>query len=399
MSVDSVTETTEESWLSRLGNAIKGILLGIILFVVSFPLLWWNEGRSLREAKALVELREKVVSVKPDKVDPANDKKPVHVTGEATTEETLSDPEFGVSDVAIRLNRNVAMYQWQEKKESKTEKKTGGSSTTTTTTSYVKDWSTSPVSSSSFKEPAGHENPAAMRFEGTSQSATKVALGAFTLPPSLISAMADFKPIPVTAEILAKGSLAEKANAVLENGKVYLSADGQSKPDPRNPKIGDLRISFEIVKPSKVSVIAQQSDSSFEPWQSSVPGSGSIERLLTGSFDANAMVARFQSENAFLTWGLRLGGFLLMAIGIGLVFSPLAVLADVLPILGDLTRSGIGLVAGVLAFSLSLVTIAAAWLFYRPLYAAALIAAAAAVFFLAWKLFAKKKPAQAEPAA
>lgn len=38
------TETTTQSWGSRLGDSLKGIIVGIILFIVSFPLLFWNEG-------------------------------------------------------------------------------------------------------------------------------------------------------------------------------------------------------------------------------------------------------------------------------------------------------------------------------------------------------------------
>ncbi|MCY2994909.1 MAG: hypothetical protein NTY19_44665 [Planctomycetota bacterium] len=60
---DSFSEVTSQSWFSRLGNAIKGVLLGIILFVVAFPLLWWNEGRAVKTAKGLKEAGGAVVAV------------------------------------------------------------------------------------------------------------------------------------------------------------------------------------------------------------------------------------------------------------------------------------------------------------------------------------------------
>ena len=44
MSNDSFTEVTGQSWFSRLTGAITGVLIGIVLFLISFPLLWWNEG-------------------------------------------------------------------------------------------------------------------------------------------------------------------------------------------------------------------------------------------------------------------------------------------------------------------------------------------------------------------
>ena len=45
MPEDNFTEVTNDSWFGRLGNAIKGVVFGLLLFVVAFPLLFWNEGR------------------------------------------------------------------------------------------------------------------------------------------------------------------------------------------------------------------------------------------------------------------------------------------------------------------------------------------------------------------
>ena len=63
MSNDSFSEFSSQSWLSRLGGAIKGVLIGIVLFLISFPLLWWNEGRAVKTAKGLQEAGGSVVSV------------------------------------------------------------------------------------------------------------------------------------------------------------------------------------------------------------------------------------------------------------------------------------------------------------------------------------------------
>ena len=50
MSDDRFTEVTQQSWFSRITGAVKGILVGLVLFVVSFPLLFWNEGRAVQTA-------------------------------------------------------------------------------------------------------------------------------------------------------------------------------------------------------------------------------------------------------------------------------------------------------------------------------------------------------------
>ena len=134
----AVTEVSEESWFSRLGGAFKGILTGIILFVLAIPLLFWNEGRAVRRAQALRQGSAAVVSVAADKILPANEGKLVHVSGMQTTEDTLTDTVFGITIKGIRLEREVEMYQWKERSSTKSEKKLGGGVKKTTVYTYEK---------------------------------------------------------------------------------------------------------------------------------------------------------------------------------------------------------------------------------------------------------------------
>jgi len=52
---DSYTETTQKSWASRIGESIKGVLIGLVLIVGSVIGLFWNEGRAVQTAKSLAE--------------------------------------------------------------------------------------------------------------------------------------------------------------------------------------------------------------------------------------------------------------------------------------------------------------------------------------------------------
>lgn len=97
MPEDRFTEVTHKSWFSRIGSSIKGIVIGIILFLIAFPVLFWNEGRAVKRAKSLTEGSKVVVSVPAHSVNPENEGELVHVTGKADTEETVTDPVFGVS--------------------------------------------------------------------------------------------------------------------------------------------------------------------------------------------------------------------------------------------------------------------------------------------------------------
>lgn len=370
MSEDRFSVVSQQSWLGRIGGAIKGVLVGLCLFIVAFPLLFWNEGRSVRQYQTLLEGAGLVVSVPSDKVDAANDGKLVHATGNVSTEATLEDPEFGVSAKALKLRRVVEMYQWREESSSHTEKKLGGGSETATTYTYDKVWSEDLIRSADFKKPEGHQNPGSMAYQTTEQLAAPITLGAFTLPPSLAGEINHFEPLPLAAD----APPAESFKGRFHDAGLYLGSN------PASPQIGDLRIRFEVAPFTAASVMARQAGQTFGPFQTKA--GNTIEMLQTGTHGPGQMIRHAQDSNRLLTWGLRLGGFIVMFIGLGMLFRPLSILADVVPILGSIVGAGTGLVSLLLAAALSLVTIASAWVVYRPLIGIALLAAAIAVTML-----------------
>ncbi len=385
MPEDSFTEVTQQSWFSRLGGAFKGIVAGLILFFVAFPLLFWNEGRAVKRYKTLKEGGGVVVSVSADRVEQANNGQLIHVMGKASTEEKLKDPVFNFSVKAIKLARSVEMYQWSESASSETKKKLGGSTETVTTYSYEKIWSKSAIQSSSFKKPAGHRNPGTIPYQSTEQVAEQVQLGGFQLSASLIHSMHNYKPLPMTDARVLPASLRDKAQ--IHDTGIYIGSN------PASPQIGDVRIRFQVVQPTQVSIIAKQVGNTFEPYRSKV--GGTIELLQVGSHSADGMIQQAQESNKIMTWILRAVGFFIMGIGLSLIFKPLSVMADVLPILGNILEAGTGFIAFLLAGVLSLITVAIAWFVYRPIIAVVLLVVAGG---LAWLIRSKLKTAKAAPA-
>lgn len=366
--MDSFTRVTHQGWGGRLMESIKGVLVGVVLFLASFVVLFWNEGRAVTTAKSLEEGAGAVVSVQADAVDAANEGKLVHMTGEATTDETLTDPDLGVSAQAIKLARTVEMYQWKETKRSRKKKKFGGGTTTETTYNYSREWSERLIKSSSFAEARDHQNPTEMAYQSADTMAQKVTLGAFRLSDGLARKVGGGKRVQADAAMLPA---ALKDQVKVASGTFYIG------PNPASPAIGDLRITFTAVHPATVSLIAQQVGESFQPYKTKV--GRTLELLKMGSHTADQIFEAEQAANVAMTWGIRLLGFVLMAVGLGLIANPLVVMADVIPFLGNLLGLGVALFAGAIALFLSLVTIAIAWLFYRPLLAIALIAVGVAV--------------------
>lgn len=386
MSEDKFLEFTRESWFSRIGGAIKGVVVGLVLFAAAFPLLWSNEGRAVRTYKTLQEGSGAVVSVSAQRVDPQNSGKLVHVTGRADTEAVLKDPVFGVSTTALKLRRVAEMYQWKQTSQSETSKKVGGGTETATTYKYSKIWSEELIDSSEFKQPAGHQNPAALLCESTEWIAEPVQVGAFRLPPSLVQKIYNYAPFVPEANTPVAEELRDKAKP--QPGGFYLGSN------PAVPQVGDVRVSFQVTKPTEVSIIARQAQNTFEPYVAKA--GGTINLLQVGTLSPEAMISHAQASNTLLTWIFRAIGFILMLVGLNMVFRPLGVIADVLPILGSITRAGTGAIAFLLAAVLSAVTIAVAWVVYRPLLGGILLAVAVgSAVALAGML--KKAKAKANP--
>ena len=238
------TEVSQRSWFSRIGGALKGIIVGLILLVVAVGVLFWNEGRAVKRYKTLKEGGGVVISVSSEQIDSSNEGKLVHVSGRAETRDQLHDPDFKVDAVAIKLIRSVEMYQWEESKKSETKKKLGGGEETVTTYDYEKKWLSSPADSSRFKQQNGHHNPA-MPFRDRTFAAANVNVGAYHLPGFLINSIGSSQSHPV--------------DTVPESIRDYVAhADGDGMylgSNPDSPEIGDMRVRFRIVAPTEVSLV------------------------------------------------------------------------------------------------------------------------------------------------
>lgn len=357
---DSFTQLSSRSLGGRLGDALKGLVFGFLLVVISFPVLFINEGRAVRTHQTLQEGAGAVVSVAADRVDPVHEGRLVHVTGSATTPETLTDTEFAVGADALVLRRVVEMFQWKESRHSDSHKKLGGGEETRTTYTYTTAWSDRLESSAKFQDEANHRNPSQMPVQGEVFVAHQATLGAFALPADLVGRLRDFVPLPTVS-----GPEALPHHAKNHDGGFYIGLN------PEAPQVGDVRIRFERVPPGAVSVIARQIGATFGPYTART--GKTLEMIRCGAADAAQMFAAAEQENRIITWLVRAGGFLLMFFGVLLLLRPIAVLADVVPFVGSLVGLGLGFVAFVGSLVCSTLTVAVAWIFYRPVFAVTLV--------------------------
>lgn len=397
------TETTTVGYGSRITNSVKGILSGFLLLIIGTVLLWWNEGRAVKTAKSIKNAVEQTTPVASlDNYNQALNGQMICASGFAKTDDYVSDPFFGIGETAIRIERKVEFFQWVEHSQSKTEDKVGGKQETTTTYTYSKEWTSSYVNSSEFKD-ADYQNKNFVlmsNIENADFQAKNVTVGAYILPEGMISSISGSEPIAVSlsaekiadlnktvAQTLSKG---DSVNFVtVTNNQVYLGEN------PNSPAIGDIRITFTKVMPATVTIWARAVNNTFEHYVDAKHGKG-VGGLYMGTRSLESLQEQAESSNNFLTWLLRLVGFLLVFFGLKGIFGLVIALLKVLPFLANIANVGISIVCGVVGFAWSLVIIAIAWLFYRPILAGILIAAVVGLFiFLSKRSKDAKAPEQA----
>ena len=431
-------ETTTRSYGQRVGSSFKGIGGGFILFCIGTALLWWNEGRAVKTDKMLNEAEKVAVEMESvNKINPEYECELIHASAVATTQDSLVDKEYGLGERAIGLQRTVEYYQWVEHASSESHDKLGGKQETVTTYTYTLEWVSRPVQSSTFHDPAYQQkNYVLTTAENNTLWAENVTFGAYKLNESQIHSIRSMEPVvvnladnqlkawdkacrdihvryngplPVAAQqvaqnvvntVAADSTLAEIPDSVKtivpdsvpqENKKDYdfvhqagnVLYFGQS---PISPQVGDVRITFEKVVPAMITIMAKVSGDTFKSYKAKNGKTFSVVRM--GKQDMDEIFESEHSQNHLFLWVLRILGVILVITGLKGIFDILSTVLKVVPFVANIVGWGVGVVCTVVGIVWSLIIIAIAWLFYRPLIGIILLAIAA---FLIWVFAFKGK--------
>ncbi len=442
---------------SRVGNSFKAIGSGFLLFIAGTALLWWNEGRAVKTEKMLDEAGSAYVEMEnPNKKDASLEGELICGTAMATTEDSLSDAQFGIGAKAISIRRTVEYYQWVEHAQEERKDKLGGKEEIKTTYSYTKEWVSRPIDSAQFKDPAYQKkNMVLATFENNEQYAENVSFGAYKLNESLIRSISSREGIDLAiAEDLLKqfdrntqtayerfygvqktnqqpaqqpaqqsaipdsvmALLPDSVKAVLDSLKAVndsiniAMANADNKKDleyvhqasnvlyfgrvPGSPEVGDVRVTFEQVVPAKVTVMAVVDGDSFKPFKAK--NGKRFQTLVMGKKSGDEIIDSAKSANSTMLWILRLVGILMVIGGLKGIFGFIETILKVVPFIAGIFGWGVGVVCTIVGIAWSLIVIALAWLFYRPLLGIALLVVAG---FLIWVFAFKGKEKLKELAA
>ncbi len=443
------TETTTTGYGTRVGNSFKAIGSGFMLFVLGTALLWWNEGRAVKTEKMLDEAGSAYVEMEnPNKKDASLEGELICGTALATTEDSLSDAQFGIGAKAIALRRTVEYYQWVEHSQTKKEDKLGGKEVTTTTYTYSKRWVSSPVQSSQFHDPAyQNKNTVLTTVEEAEQYAENVTFGAYKLPESLIHSISSREgmELAISEELLTqfdkatqaayerfygvqkgtqqpaqqpvqqqsipdsvKALLPDSVKAALDSLQAVNDSinrqmeNANNKKDleyihqagnvlyfgrvPGAPEVGDVRVTFEKVVPAKVTVMAVVDGDTFKPFKAK--NGKRFETLVMGKKSGDEIIDAAKETNNIILWVLRIIGIMMVIGGLKGIFGFIETILKVVPFVAGIFGWGVGLVCTVIGIAWSLIVIAIAWLFYRPLLGISLLVLAG---FLVWVFAFKGK--------
>lgn len=320
------------------------MLLGVILFLLSFGMLYWNEGRT-----DYSKIAKKAVVIEADNVQANAGLEGQLVSASGTV--LVNGPQIG-DDLYLKpgsyfsVERNVDTYAWIEKSETVTKTDSTGKQTSETTYSYVMDWVDNPTASKDFHTPEGHTNPATTLAE-LSVKADSASLEQYSFSPSSVDA-------PPAARLTLKADiLALTANASLVNDS-YIFVRNSTTGTYTSPQLGDIRVSYAVLQvPFEGTIFGQLDGTTINAY---VDKHGDeLYRVFEGTH--NQAIAKMHSEYKGALWAFRLIGFLMMWFGLWALFGPVSAIMSFIPVVGGVGKALIGLITLATAFVLSAIAI------------------------------------------
>jgi len=157
------------------------------------------------------------------------------IVGTPVVVEAPNDPEFNFRVNTPVLVRNVEMFQWREVRIGDE-------------VHYEQDWVGRLIDASHFERPAGHANPSSIPLSSKQFDAGLVRVGGFDLSPQVLHAL----PSSTQATPDLKALPANLA-ASFSQYQNYLVTSAS----PGNPRVGDVRVSWDEVPLQQVTIIAR----------------------------------------------------------------------------------------------------------------------------------------------
>lgn len=386
-----------QAWLSQMKDSIIGLFIGIILVLACIVVLFWNEGRHVKNVKDLNDASERARTIQCKTFDASLVGELVFMTCPIDFGEGVKD-RIGVEEKeAVWMKRSVELFQYKQK--TRTDKKQGDDANAEKY--YEEGWYAGYIDSKSF--PNTYDNnknflsvlrPEKMKpgnWDGIDKIyQSKVRLGEYTLNRDEDGLVQQLKKTKTLTLNPAKVPYYDVQDPQNKTQRMDITGGNTLELKDR------ARVSYEVNKrtlyccqiPTKtwlkvgsataVTLVAEMtSQRGFSKQFRSSSGRPKTAMLLDGEMSKDEFFARQFESNSARTWVLRIFGFLLMWCGLAMFMGPLSVAPDIIPFVGPFIGSlvnGIIFIASlVAAVCISTTVICIAWVFYRPLFAIGIV--------------------------
>jgi len=322
----------------------------------------WNEARAVATNRALEDAIQTITPIldADGPIDKAFIGKLVYVTGVLSVQEPLTEVDYGVSVMSVKLKRRVQMYQWIEEETHDTFDADGnlmGGSYF-----YYTEWKDKLIDSNLFHNTMSHWNPREFTLKSQVQINERASVGNYQLDSNLKDKFTDYIEV-------ASDERPERKDIKLHAGLYYHSLDVW------NPEIGDIRvqISYAGQQGETITVVAQLNDNGLLGPYNKSPLGMTILLLRPGYLSIGDMFSLEIGENRIQTWLYRGASWGIMYLACVCLSNVTRALVPRFRFCRRLLPVGQGSIKMHLSMTASLVITSMAWMWYRPILVVALL--------------------------
>ncbi|MFW5780457.1 MAG: TMEM43 family protein [Bacillota bacterium] len=336
---------TRQSYGSKLISSVIGAILGIVLFLGSFVVLYINEGR---EDLSKIAMNAEVITQQENNLESGS---LVFIKGNLDTSNYVSD-DYLTNDNYIFITRAVEMYAYVEKEHKESEDNLGGSTTTVTTYTYEKKWTKSPNKSTTFRGddnevptdiPEGYNTWIEQKPSDNYQKASDLNMGDYSVGENV--SFSGSKTLNLTQDNTETDDLDNPV--VMEK---YLYNSFSEPPAPTSPSLGDIRISYKVLTSEDTGMLLGAVDGN-DILAYITPKNNKLFRFFAEADSKAEAVLILESEHKTTTWILRLVGWFMMFAGLLAMTGPVTKFLSVIPFFSRIS----GFIFAVAAFFISIV--------------------------------------------
>lgn len=377
-----------QSYGNKIVSSLIGAVLGVIMFLGSFVVLYINEGRENlgRIAGQATEVTQS---------SQAQAKELICLKGKLDAENYAKDTYLADSNY-LYISRIVEMYAYVETEHREERDNLGGSTTIRETYTYELKWTSNPSKSTTYKGDS-NERPTISNetqynawidnkpHTGT-QKATNMYIGDYSVNNSVqLTGMTNLNIQDNNTD------LTTLENSVVYGNYIYKSNEGEIVPS--SPKLGDVRINYKALKADDSGIIfgAFSDENTISAFIT--PKNKTLLRYFSGVDTKDEAVAIMEKEHKTMTWILRVVGFLLMFLGLVAMTGPLTKFLSVIPVFSRISGFIFGVIAFFIALILTTITVLLSMILHNFWLAIAFVALIIVITILV--ILKKRKTAQA----